>query len=389
MPRGSVKAAYITMVRGKRSGYSLARMTRINARWLSLVAITLICLYLCWLIVAPFVDVILWSAMLAIVSYPMFRRWRKRGWGPAASSLFTTIFVVLVVIVPLGLLLVMLSSQVNDAVSLVQKGIAQVTDPDSKFHGYVNRWVNLREHVNPETIGARLRGMGNAVAARSLGIVGNVFGTIVQIFFILFTVYYLLKDADIIVPAIRRSLPLDEAQAEEVFSRTNEVIFASVRGVMVIAAIQGTLGGIAFFFLGLPSAILWGAVMFLLSLVPMLGAFLVWAPAAIFLFATGHPVKAIILIVWGGAVIGSVDNFLRPKLVGERTRLHELIIFFAVLGGLQVFGILGLFIGPVVVAITLSLIDVYRSIGTRIAIPVEPVKASDNREIQPPESKKD
>jgi predicted PurR-regulated permease PerM len=348
-------------------------VNRINARWLSLVAVTLICLYLCWLIVAPFMDVILWSAMMAIISYPMFRRWRKRGWGPAMASLFTTLFVVLAVIVPIALVLVMLSTQVDDAVALVQKGIQQLTNPDSTLYSYLNRWVNVKEHLNPEVLGERLKAMGNAIAARSFGLVGNLFGVIVQIFFVLFTVYYLLKDADVIVPAIRDSLPLEKEQAEEVFARTHDVIFASVRGVMVIAAIQGALGGIAFFFLGLPSAILWGVIMFLLSMVPMLGAFLVWGPAAVYLFATGSVVKAIILIIWGGAVIGSVDNFLRPKLVGERTRLHELIIFFAVLGGLQVFGVLGLFVGPVVVAITLSLIDIYKRIGGKVVVPVEPV----------------
>jgi len=364
-------------------------MNRINARWLSLVAVTLICLYLCWLIVAPFMDVILWSAMLAIVSYPIFRRLRKRGWGPAMASLFTTLFVILVFIVPLGLVLVMLSTQVDDAVRLVQSGIQQVTNPDSSLYNHLNRWVNIREHLNPEAVGERLRAMGSSVAAKSLGIVGNIFGVIVQIFFILFTVYYLLKDADVIVPAIRESLPLGKEQADEVFSRAHDVIFASVRGVMVIAAIQGVLGGIGFWVLGLPSAILWAVVMFLLSMVPMLGAFLVWGPAAVFLFATGHPMKAIILIVWGGAVIGSIDNFLRPKLVGERTRLHELVIFFAVLGGLQVFGILGLFVGPVVVAITLSLIDIYKRIGAKVAVPVVAVAPAVPADENIPKSKKD
>jgi predicted PurR-regulated permease PerM len=112
--------------------------------------------------------------------------------------------------------------------------------------------------------------------------------------------------------------------------------------------------------LGLPSPLLWGVVMIFLSMIPMLGAFIVWVPAAIYLGLSGHWAKALMLTVWGALVIGSVDNFLRPKLVGERTRLHELLIFFSVLGGLQVFGVLGIVLGPVIVAITIALLDVLR-----------------------------
>ena len=133
-------------------------------------------------------------------------------------------------------------------------------------------------------------------------------------------------------------LPLERAQANEIFERTRDVIGASVYGVLVIATIQGMLGALAFWVLGLPSPLLWGVVMLFLSMIPMAGSFIVWVPAAIYLAVTGAWLKAVLLTVWGLLVIGTVDNFLRPKLVGERTHLHELLIFFSVLGGLQVFG---------------------------------------------------
>jgi predicted PurR-regulated permease PerM len=182
----------------------------------------------------------------------------------------------------------------------------------------------------------------------------------VQVFFVLFTLYYLLRDSEVIMPAIRRSLPLTEGQADVIFERTGEVISASVNGVLVISAIQGLLGMIAFYALELPSALLWGVIMFLLSTIPMAGSAIVWAPAAIYLFATGHWIKAALLVAWGALVIGMIDNVLRPRLVGKRAKLHELIIFFSVLGGLQVFGVLGLFVGPVVAAIALALVEVFQ-----------------------------
>ena len=155
-------------------------------------------------------------------------------------------------------------------------------------------------------------------------------------------------------------MPVENRKANEIFLRTSDVISASVYGVLVIATIQGVLGGLAFWVAGLPSALLWGVVMIFLSMIPMAGAFIVWVPAAIYLFATGEWGWGIFLTIWGALVIGSIDNFLRPKLVGERTRLHELLIFFSVLGGLQVFGVIGLVLGPVIVALTLALVDVLR-----------------------------
>jgi predicted PurR-regulated permease PerM len=138
------------------------------------------------------------------------------------------------------------------------------------------------------------------------------------------------------------------------------VIAATIYGVLVISAIQGTLGTIIFSLLGLPSPLLWGVVMFFLSMIPMAGAFLVWVPAAIYLAVTGAYVKALVLVAWGLLVIGTIDNFLSPRLVGRRARLHELLIFFGVLGGIEVFGVLGLILGPVLVAVTLALVEMMR-----------------------------
>jgi predicted PurR-regulated permease PerM len=176
----------------------------------------------------------------------------------------------------------------------------------------------------------------------------------------LFTLYYLLKDADRIIAAIRQFIPLDAPDAERIMNETNGTIRASLHGVLSIAAIQGALGGVAFWVLGLSSPLLWGVAMFFMSMIPIAGAFVVWGPAALFLLFTGHWLKALLLALWGGVVIGTADNILRPRFVGQKTRLHELVVLFAVLGGLRVFGMLGVVVGPVVVAITLALIDVWR-----------------------------
>ncbi|MDB5320549.1 MAG: family transporter [Phycisphaerales bacterium] len=333
---------------------------RSYARWLALVAATAIVLYLCWLMIQPFVDVLLWASVLAIVARPVQARLRRAGHSASVSAMITTALVVMTVLIPLTLITAAVVQQGAGAADSLHEGVKRLLNPESAAFKWVSQYVDLTPLLDPKVLGSRLSSVWGAVANRTLGLVGGFVGGMVQVFFVLFTLYYLLRDSGVIMPAIRRSLPLTEAQADVIFERTGEVISASVNGVLVISAIQGFLGMIAFLVLGLPSALLWGVMMFLLSTIPMAGSAIVWGPAAIYLFATGHWIKAVMLVTWGGVVIGLIDNILRPRLVGKRAKLHELIIFFSVLGGLQVFGVLGLFVGPVVAAIALALVEVFQ-----------------------------
>jgi predicted PurR-regulated permease PerM len=225
---------------------------------------------------------------------------------------------------------------------------------------WISPYVDIQQIQSPELVMERLQGWSGALANRTVGVVGGVLSAVVQTLLVVFTMFYLFRDGNAIRHAASDVLPLERSQSRDVIGRTREVIAASVYGVLVISAIQGILGGTVFLLLGLPSPLLWGVVMFFLSMIPMAGAFLVWAPAALYLAFSGAWGKAIFLTAWGVLVVGSIDNFLSPRLVGKRTRLHELLIFFSVLGGLQVFGVLGLVLGPVTVALTLALFEVVR-----------------------------
>ena len=172
--------------------------------------------------------------------------------------------------------------------------------------------------------------------------------------------YYLFRDSDKIVASLPDALPLRREQSEAIILRTQQVVSASVYGVVSIAVIQGILGGLMFWILGIPSPLLWAVLMTFVCMIPVAGSFLVWLPLAIYLMVLGHWTRAVVLIVWGALVISTVDNFLRPKLVGGQTKLHELLVFFSVLGGLSVFGLLGIVLGPVVLAITLGLLQTFQ-----------------------------
>ena len=335
---------------------------RDQARWIILLAALAGALYLCWLMLKPFIGVLLWAAVLTMSFEPVHRRILERTRSPNLSALLACLFVVLAIGVPAGLLTWAIIHELSPALSGVEAGLTDLLSPHSPITGPAIVW--LGEHVDIEKFRAQsseqLGGLGTALASRTIGIVGSVLGTFIQGLFVVFVMYYLFRDGKQVRAALSSAIPLRHRQTYGIFMRTREVVSASVYGVLVISAVQGALGGLAFWVLGLPAAVLWSVAMMFLSLIPMTGAFIVWIPAAIYLAVTGSWIKATILALWGVFVISLVDNFLRPKLVGERAKLHELFIFFAVLGGLHVFGLLGIVLGPVVLAIALALFDAFR-----------------------------
>ena len=337
-----------------------------QVRWWLLILITAITLYLCWLMIKPFSGVIAWATVLVIVFYPVHKRIEKRLAKPALSALISCVLVILVILVPIALITAAVIKELASAMESIQAGINYLLDPASPMTGGIlsrlNQYVDVSQLQSEAYLLQQLKGVSGSIAGQTLGFLGGLASIIVQMFFVIFTMYYFFKDGDRIAGVVRDTLPLTKSQANRVLERTREVIDASVYGVISIAIIQGALGGLAFWVLGLRSAIIWAVAMAFLSMIPTMGAFLVWVPAAIYLALTGHYAKAIILTVWGTLVIGMVDNFLRPKLVGSRTRMHELLIFFAVLGGLNVFGVLGVVLGPVVVAVTLAVVEVFRTV---------------------------
>src|SRR5262245_2558324 len=341
-----------------------ARKRRIYVRWAALLAASALALYACWLMLLPFVIVLAWAAVLVILFYPIHQRLvaltRRPGW----SALLSTVIVIAVILIPLTLLTLVVAKEIGDVAKNIQGFLRSLFDPNSpvigRIMGWLGRYVDISHLDTQGYLLERLNGVSGTIVGRTLGLVGGVVGAIIQSFFIIFTMYYFFRDGDRIYDAMLELIPLEASQTRMIFDRTREVIHASVYGVIVIAVVQGTLGGLAFAFLRLPSPLVWGVVMFFLSMVPLVGSSVVWAPTAVYLAATGHWGKGLALAIWGGLVIGMIDNFLRPKLVGGRAGLHELMIFFSVLGGLRIWGALGMALGPVVVAITIALLDIFK-----------------------------
>ena len=340
-----------------------------QARWFAVLAVTAIALYLCWLMLRPFMGVLAWAVVLVIVFYPVHKkiasRIRRRSW----SAILSCVLVVLIVVLPLALVTLAVIHEFNKVAPNLPSQLAELSSRQPAIFGRLSEWIQSHFGINmldwQDFFIQQLRNLSQRLLGASFNLVGNIITSIIKAFFVIFTMYYLFRDADKIINKLPDALPLSREQSETLIFRTQQVVNASVYGVVTIALVQGLLAGLAYWILGIPSPLLWAVLTGFVCMIPIAGSFLVWLPLAIYLIATGHWIKALLLIAWGALVISTIDNLLRPKLVGTQTRLHELFIFFSVLGGISVFGLLGIVLGPVVLAITLGLLQTFSRSSVR------------------------
>ncbi len=340
--------------------------SRPQSQWILQAALTAIALYLCWTILRPFLSVLLWASVMTLVFYPAYTWWLRRLRRAWLAALVTTGFVILTIVVPMIAVSSAVIRQLQGTASSVQERFAALlADPQQtarlqQVFDLASEYLGVDKTQVTEGLQQAVTTASGFLVQGTVNVLGGALGFVVSTFFVMFTMYYLFKDGARAVAVITDMLPLDRERGNLLVAHTGDIISASIYGVVVIAVVQGTLGGVMFWMLGLPSPVVWGVVMIVFATIPMLGTFVVWVPAAIFLAVTGHWLKAVVLTGWGALVIGMVDNFLRPRLVGQRAQMHELLIFFSVLGGLQVFGVLGILLGPVIVALGLALFEAFR-----------------------------
>jgi predicted PurR-regulated permease PerM len=330
---------------------------------------------LCCALAWPFLSLIAWAVVLAVVAYPIHRWVARRVRQPSVAAAFSCLLVVVAVVVPVTLVVVEVVDEATELAKHLQSGAVGNGHRAVSLSGWrrpleipavdaARRWLEQRIDLSQFSLESAIRQTVGQVtsflAKRSMGLVKNVGWGIIQVALTLVTLFFLLRDSPRLLPAVRAFIPLDEAQTEALLRRVVDTIHATVYGTAVVAATQGTLAGLAFWALGLPSPLLWGVVTTALCLVPLLGSFIVWLPAVLWFAAQGVYWKALVLALWGALVISQVDNLLRPLVIGTRTRLHLLFVFFSVWGGLFLLGPLGLVMGPVILSVTLALLDVLR-----------------------------
>ena len=314
-------------------------------------------------ILMPFSGAVLWAVAFAILFTPMFKWLRHRLPGsPTWGALLTLLIGIVIVILPLTMIGFSLvqeiavvrqkirSGQLNFATyfqQILQAAPAWLTSLLERFD--LNDMSSLQEKISSSAARA-----SQIVATQALAIGQNTFEFVVSFFVMLYLLFFFLRDGAPLTRTIRQALPLSEEQKQSLLSKFATVIRATVKGNVAVALVQGTLGGLAYWFLGVQGALLWAALTAFLSLVPAVGGALVWAPIALYLLATGSTWQGVGLIVWGALVIGSIDNVLRPLLVGKETQMPDYIVLMATIGGIALFGINGFVIGPVIAALFMA-----------------------------------
>ncbi len=324
-------------------------------------------LFILW----PFMGAVLWAVAIAIVFEPVHERVREQtGQRTTLAALLTLALIVLIVILPL---IVVGASVVQEAAVAVQKvraGEVNVGQYIQLMLAALPDWVRalldrlglMNLQALQQQLTSLLAGSGQFITTHLLGLGQNTLDFIVALFVMLYLLFFLLRDGRQLSGQIARSLPLRQDHAQRLLAQFVTVVRATVKGNIVIAVVQGALGGMAFAVLGLPGALLWGTLMALLSLLPAVGAALVWGPVAAYLLFAGQAWAAVGLSLWGVLAIGLVDNVLRPILVGRDTRMPDYLVLVTTLGGIAVFGINGFVIGPVIAAMFLVAWNLFASV---------------------------
>ncbi len=337
-----------------------------------LLLVILISLAFGW-ILWPFFGAVLWGTILAILFVPIYRRLlRSMSHRRTLAALATAVLVLLIVILPVMLIAGLLA---QEAVSVYEK----FQSGELNFAGYFQQVLNaLPQSVSDllerfgltsfgsmqDKLSAGLLQGSQFVASKALNIGQNTFDLIVNLCIVLYLLFFLLRDGDELTRHIRRAIPLHADQQRELFKIFTTVIRATVKGNVVVAVVQGALGGLIFWFLGVHAAVLWAVVMGVLSLLPAVGSALIWLPVAIYFLVTGAIWQGVVLLCFGVLVIGLVDNVLRPILVGKDTKIPDYVVLISTLGGIAIFGLNGFVIGPVIAAMFMAVWEIFAA--TRI-----------------------
>jgi len=326
--------------------------------------------YLLYVVFSPFLVPIVWAIILAFVFYPVYRKLNHRLKGrKSLCSLVMTALVVLLIVFPSVYILSMLAHEAMSAYAFFETGLETgrfQSILELKDHPIIqglwhqlNQYVDLSELNLNSLLLENLRRVSAFAINQTSRIIRGFSFIIVNFCLVTISLYYIFKDGDQLLRKIREAIPLVPQDKDMLFGRLEEMVYATIYGGILVALLQGLLGGFAFWFLGLSSPIFWGTVMAFLSFLPIIGPFLVWGPVVVYFFLQGSLLKGILLLGWGGAVVGLSDNFLRPILISKRTKLHTMLLFFGVLGGIKSFGLLGLIAGPIVVTICITILDIY------------------------------
>ncbi len=319
-------------------------------------------------ILKPFLTPLAWAIVFSVTFYPIYaflRRYIK--WRPVASIL--TLLVILIVILgPFSYLSFLLVSELKDVAGYIDRGeLASLKDILNEPR---IRWVlekvsslaHIEEGDISDIIVSGISDIGRSLIGKVTKGVKDVVSATLNFIIMSFSIFFLLRDGPDFIKRARNYMPFSEEQKDRLERLIRDMVVSTIFGGVVVALVQGLMGGIAFYFLGIPSPVIWGSAIGIMSFIPVLGTFSIWGPAVVYLFLQGFTAKGVALLIIGTFGISLVDNILKPVIIGGRTKMPTLVIFFSVLGGIKLFGLIGLIMGPLILALFISVFEIFRNI---------------------------
>ncbi len=344
-----------------------------------LILLALISLAFLW-VLWPYYGAVFWGAVLAILFNSLFiRLLRKMPQKRTLAALLTLSIILVLVILPVGMITAMLTQEAASMYQRVQSGELSFVRYFEQIYKALPSWVSgILDRSGLDSLGLiqdrvtkSLTQGSQFIATQALSIGQNAFDFFVSFFIMLYLLFFFLRDGGALSRRIKEAIPLEAEIKRQLFSKFTTVIRATVKGNIVVAVVQGALGGLILWFLGIHAPILWGTLMAFLSLLPAVGAAIVWIPVAIYFLVTGAIWQGVLLIAFGVLVIGLVDNILRPVLVGKDTKMPDYVVLVSTIGGMSLFGLSGFVIGPVIAAMFMAAWDIF-------------MKAREDEPVQPP-----
>lgn len=321
--------------------------------------------YLFYKVLSPFLTTIAWAMVLSITFYPLYRislKFIKRPW---IASLITLIIILILILGPFTYIIGALVNEITEIYSTIEERGFETFTKIQEYPRLAGIFDKISSYKALEGFDLKegaiktLKSIGKYIGEHISGVFKNAVVLLISFVIMCLTIFYFLKDGEILTNYIKGLLPFSNDQKKRLEQRVKDTVIAAIHGGLAVGIAQGTLGGIAFSIFGLPSPVFWGTTMAVFSLVPFFGTFIIWGPAGLILILGGSYAKGIGLLLFGIMIISTVDNILKPLIIGGRTKLHMLLIFFSVLGGIKFFGFIGFILGPIIAALCLSLLEIY------------------------------
>jgi predicted PurR-regulated permease PerM len=317
-----------------------------------------------FLLLKVFAYPIFWAAVIAALAHPLYKKIRGAVKNPSLSSAITLTLITFAILIPLIFIGTFVVKESLSLYALFIDNKGNISNSAQEFIGAIqNNYYVQKFDIDQTIITQKLSelstGIGHFIFNTASSFTQNSFEFILMFIIMLYTLFFFIRDGEFFLKKIMHLSPLGDRYEKILYDKFTSTVGATIKGTIIIGIIQGTIGGIMFAIVGIPGVLIWGIAMAVLSIIPGPGAAIIWFPAAIILLILGFIWQTIFIILVGALVIGTIDNILRPIMVGKNMQMHELLIFFSTLGGIVIFGASGFMIGPVIAAFFVSLWQMY------------------------------